>query len=239
MTNLSQPEITNPLAELRDLHRRVSDLERGNPLVGSIPQGESISVLDPNDGSKLADIGATSTGLGAEFRDSDGDIVARMGDLSDARKGIELYNGSGIQVFKADDRGLMAPHIPVPFASYNGFYTFAAPLNAWVKTFEADITFITSKYLMVKVFVGVNAGVTDARIRVTTLSGQIGATKTLTASTSVDYTCYITLNEAVGASAHIYVEAWSNVASGVNVYPVRASMGDFSAISTSGGVWTP
>lgn len=79
MTNLSQPEITNLLGEIRDMERRIRDLERGNALTGAIPQGESLVVLDPDDGSKIGIVGRLPSGLdGAQFS-SGGVTTLRVG----------------------------------------------------------------------------------------------------------------------------------------------------------------
>lgn len=122
MTDLSKARITTLLDRLDEMERKITDLERSNALVGAIPQGYSIQVLDPADGSIVAVIGATDSGAGAEFRDSSGVIVARLGDISGGARGVEIGNNpTGLTTntfFSATPAGVEYPYQVHPWYNF-------------------------------------------------------------------------------------------------------------------------
>lgn len=236
--DLNRPEINGLFAELDDLRQRVRRLERGNPLVGNVPAGESVQVVDPNDGSPLVKLGATSQGLGAEFFDSDGDAVLRLGDLAGARKGMEGYNGAGVRILRVDDRGLLEPNIPMVFTAVNGSFKDVAAIGSYEHMWECNPGVIPTQYVRFIVPIAVDAGAVTVTARFQTDAGQISTAKTIPANSVADYTFFWKLDDVLGVNASrikLYVQR--SAAVGVHVYPVQGHFGDWSATATSAGVW--
>lgn len=146
MPDLNKPTIDSLMATIDDLVRRVRRLEGSNSLVGVVPAGQSIKVIDPADGSNLVTLGELSGGsLGAEFRDAAGVLVAQIGQLP-AGTGIMVGNaptsasGDTWLLTRAD--GMVFPWIA----------------HAWCKANDNVIvtsgTFVTTWQLLTELAVG-------------------------------------------------------------------------------------
>ena len=240
MTNLSQPEITNLLGELRDMERRIRDLERGNALTGSIPQGQSISVPDPNDGSRLADIGAITTGVGAEFRNANGDIVARIGDLYNGTEGVEMGvnpSNGGNTWLRIDAAGIDHPYLSHPWAKNGDFVAVTG--GAFAAIFSCRIELVTNVKVRARVVVTCDVGSTgEFRLR-EQASGAVTNTVSIGSGGSISQTFSwdLTGSLVLGTGPSVIEFQARRVSGGgnVNVYaPMELILGGITG-ATSGG----
>lgn len=186
--DLTRPEIGGLLRELADLKERVKRLERGNPLAGQLPAGESIEVVDPADGSALVTLGNLGVvGTGAAFRDTAGTLVAAIGQLA-AGPGIMVGNNptptSADTFFLTTNEGIIYPWLGFPWyqANYSVPITNASFENAW----QTIIPLTTGSQMYVEVVVGTGVGTTgEFRVRhinsgATTSVVSVGAAATVT-----------------------------------------------------------
>lgn len=177
------------LDELAELKRRISELESGNPLVGAIPRGAKIMVLDPNDGSLLATIGKSdATGaLGAEFRNDAGQVVAIFGTAGNGFQGALIgqnpNGGSNNTHLMVGANGIQQPFLAHPWASRLAVVvnstTFETTHSCWIGITQGGHFFFD------QIFFYADAGTTgELRVQCAT-TGQFTSVVPVTGGTPV------------------------------------------------------
>jgi len=242
MTDLARAEVETLLGTIADMQRRLDDLERAQMLLGSIPRGYSISVVDPVDGSPIAIIGTLVDGVsvGAEFYDASGDIVARFGNLdSGTRNGAEVYNAAGIRILRADERGALEPNVYVPFATIQDT---SVTSGTFTSIYRGRIPKMKCPYLHLEFDADCDGGTTaEARLTIFRTPGgtQTSAVKSIPSGALATYHLYIQVDMVLDGRASMVFETRRVSGAGA----IRAStpfvdLGDYSATATTGGVWT-
>lgn len=220
--DLTRPEIGGLLRKITDLEERLQRLERGNPLAGSLPPGESIEVLDPADGSSLVKLGDLDTlGVGASFRDAAGTLVTAIGQLttgSGAMVGSEPDGNATNTFFLATSAGLVYPWITHSWYKANDAVNITA--GAFTTAFHCRVELVQGSQAMVNVIVNSDVGTTgEFRLR-HTVSGTTTSTVTIPSGTQVDqaFRWELGSNMVVGTGPHVFqIEARRTGGAG-NVY---------------------
>ena len=213
MTNLSQPEITNLLGEIRDMQRRIADLERGNGLTGALPQGESLVVLDPDTGLKLGIIGRLPNGTdGAQFNSTGNATTFRVGP-----DGIERPR----------------QHVPVFALPYARVNVTAA---AFTTAYRAMAISYQHRWFRASMLVGADAG-TNGELKVVSLfTGEESSVLTITgtgSSAGRRYDMY--LANTPGGSSDVEVQIRRTAGAG-NVWAERVII-SYGEVSSDPSVW--
>ena len=140
----SRPPVDSLLETIRSLERRVSRIEQGSPLVGNLPAGESISVVDPNDGSPLVTLGEASNGrLGAEFRNAAGDRLVHIGELPGGATGLEAGSplDAGASFLLVSEEGIRLPYLSHGWTIRDDYRVITS--GSYVTTHEAVVGIVT------------------------------------------------------------------------------------------------
>lgn len=204
--------------KLGELERRIRELETANRLVGAIPKGQSIVVLDPADGSTMLRAGVTTGG----------------------RNGIEMYTPSGVSIMRVDDRGALEPNVHLPF---HPIAEQVVTSSTFTSIFEGRVSKLNNPYLHLEVDVSTFSTATgEIRLgiwRLGTPSGTIySAVKSVPALASTIYNLYIQIDMNLGGPCQLWLE--SRVASGAGPIACRnpfLDFGDYSSTATIAGVW--
>ena len=240
MTNLSRPEVTNLLGTIRDLERRVMDLERANTLVGSVPKGQSIKVLDPNDGSVVAVIGqhsgATWTDkVGSIFYDAAGEPVAIFGQLPAGDDGAEL-NTNGFATLRVGSNGVDKPYEHIPFLVVPETRVNITS-GTFTTTFRAYCINTQHKHFKVRVDVGADAS-TNGELRLSVpFTGQTSSVFTVTGTGSLtSKSCTMDVTGSPGGSISVEIQIRRTSGAG-NVF-VESPIINFGDHGSPTGAWS-
>lgn len=112
----SSAEVQTLLNTVRRLEQRVRELEGSNRLVGNIPRGREIIVLD-DDGDRVVSIGGPDGGL--RIYDDSGLLLGYFGRLGDGSVGVTINkNGTNNTALAwTEQAGILAPYAYSPFIS--------------------------------------------------------------------------------------------------------------------------
>jgi hypothetical protein len=144
MSDINRAEVDTLLKDIAKMQKEIAELQRANRLVGNIPQGQSIIVVDPADNSYVARIGLMEdeVSVGSEFYDPAGNVIARIGQISGGNNGMEIGDSpSGFSTdtwLYASEAGLALPYITHSTYKADDFYTvtsgtFTAGYRYWME----------------------------------------------------------------------------------------------------------
>lgn len=259
---MSDPAVPQGFTDrMDDIERRLRDAERSPKLPYSSIRGGTLRVFKAG-GEEVVSIGQNGsltcaefyddTGLlvtrigelpsgasGLEAYDGNGDLVARFGQVdSGARNGFEVYNGAGIRILRADERGALEPNIYVPFSTLQDI---SVTSGTFTTVYHGRIPVMKNPYLHLEVDVDCDGG-TTASLRLT-ISRSPGGTQTSTiksvpSGALATYHLYIEVNMVLDGRALFLLEARRDSGGGaIRVTEPFADLGDYSATATTSGVW--
>lgn len=216
---LSKAKIESFLGKIEELEVRVRELERANPLVGSLPRGTAIVVVD-----------------------SDGELIAEIGRVdNDTATGVALYDGNGTTLLKGTtDEGMLAPNLAVPMRASGSAGQIAVPNNgaAFSLVYDGLLDEVQHRYLRMQITVNCDAGTTGI-VRLRTSAGQTSATTTINPSSGATRTLFMELTSNLGTpSLALWCEVNNNGGAGsVRINAPILAVGDYANLATTGGFW--
>jgi hypothetical protein len=213
---ISKAKIETFMDNIVRLEARIAELERANPLVGALPRGTSIVVLDTA-GNLVAEIGSVNSGT---------------------EEGFALYADSEAVLKAVDGKGMLKPHLGVPMRETTGLVSVANFGASYILTHDGLLDEVQHKYISMQISMNCPAGTTGI-VRLRTSSGQTSATKTCPPSSGVTATLFMELTAALGTpSLALWCEVNNNGGAGsVTISTPHVIVGDYSAFATTGGVW--
>lgn len=167
MVEYGKPTIESLQGQIEELRRAVRDLQRANRVLGAIPQGETIEVLDPADGSTLVRMGDTTYGVGVEFMDDAGIVVARFGTTSGGVPGVEIGDAPGTEqpYMAITQEGQYWPYVAHPFAGFLGALSSPITSATFTTTHRCAVELVTFAQVKVRITASCD-GATTGEVRV-------------------------------------------------------------------------
>lgn len=212
------------LAELTDLRRRLTDLERAARMPNTSQRGGTFELLD-DQGRPVFYFGTFTRGASPPSYGVQGVIPGGAGA------------GSSPTVLEIDDDGLEAPYLDLPYAKASDFVpvTAGAFANIWV----GHAALIVARAVAVRLTIGVDAA-TTGEVRI--VAGGIASAVVNCpggAFTNPDYAMLLPANSIGTGPLTVEVQARRTAGAGnVNVYPpiVMAQAGNDGTNATASGL---